>query len=210
MYKKRLSEIAKYVEPFKRIADIGCDHGYLIKEAFEKYNINYAQAIDNKIGPLNSAKRNLSNFKDNIDFSHSNGLDDLNENVDCIVISGMGGTLIYNILVKGIEKLRNVKRIILQANRNIDKIRLFCNQYCYKIVSEEIIYEYPSFYEIIVLEKGFVEYNNKEIMFGPLLIKEKSDIFINKWESMLTYYKKYNDIKKEEIKLIEEVLYENK
>ena len=55
---KRIKEIASFIMPYKSVADIGTDHGYLLLEAFN-LGINFAQAIDNKVGPLNSAKNNL-------------------------------------------------------------------------------------------------------------------------------------------------------
>ena len=90
MISKRIKVVCSHIEPYKIIADVGCDHGYLIKEAFDKYNIEFAYAIDNKIGPLESAKNNLMDYK-NVEFSLSDGLTDLKEDVEVVVIAGMGG-----------------------------------------------------------------------------------------------------------------------
>ena len=101
MLSNRLKTVASFITPYKKIADIGCDHGYLIQYAFENLNIESAQAIDNKPGPLESAKKNNIKFKKRIIFSLSSGLDDLNEEIEVIIMAGMGGTLISNLLAFG-------------------------------------------------------------------------------------------------------------
>ncbi|HHU55100.1 MAG TPA: SAM-dependent methyltransferase [Acholeplasmataceae bacterium] len=204
---KRIKAIAEFITPYKYIADVGYDHGYLILEAFEKYNIVHAQAIDNKKGPLESAYNNLKKYYDNITFSLSNGISDLERDIEVVIIAGMGGMLIINILKENIEKLKNVKRIIVQPNRDIDKVRKFAISNGYKIVSEKIIEEESIIYEIIVLEKGSTTLNEQEIMFGPLLLKERSPIFIKKWKKEYLRLKNINTVKaQKKAKLINDTL----
>ena len=200
---KRIKEIASFIMPYKSVADIGTDHGYLLLEAFN-LGINFAQAIDNKVGPLNSAKNNLKHYNHKIEFSLSDGLEDLNPKIDVVVLSGMGGSLIASILSKNIGKLKNVKRIIIQPNRNIDKVREFAIEANYKITQEKIIEEEAIYYEIIVLEKGSAKYTKAEITFGPYLLKEKNELFIKKWTDYYMHLKSLNlDENLEIIKLIE-------
>ena len=52
---KRLKTIVQFINEKDIVADIGCDHGYLLKMAIEDKNILKGYAIDNKIGPLNCA-----------------------------------------------------------------------------------------------------------------------------------------------------------
>ena len=203
---KRIEELTNYIEPFDVIADIGCDHGYLIKIAFDKALIKKAYAIDNKIGPLENAKNNLKDYK-NVSFLLSDGLNDLAEDVEVIVIAGMGGNLVKNILEKNISKLDNVKRIIIEANRNTEIVREFAVNNNLKIVSEKIIEQDSIFYEIIVLEKGKMRLNPIEIKFGPVLLKNKDEAFLKKWTNQLNIYiNKKTDKLDKEIKEIKEVL----
>ena len=207
---KRIEELTNYIAPYSVIADVGCDHGYLIKIAFDKGLIKKAYAIDNKKGPLENAKRNLRGYK-NVEFLLSNGLDDLTTHTEVVVIAGMGGSLVKDILEKNIGKLDNVKRIIIEANRNTEIVREFANTNNLKIVSEKIIEEDAVFYEIIVLEKGKMRLSSREIKFGPILIKTKDEMFIKKWTNQLQIYiDKKTDKLDKEIKEIKEVLnYEN-
>lgn len=203
---KRIEELAKFIYPYRIIADIGCDHGYLIKVAFDKGLIDKAYAIDNKKGPLENAKCNLATYN-NIIYSCSDGLSQVGQDTEVVIIAGMGGTSIVKILEKGIDKLQDIKRVIVEANRNTEQVRMFAINDNLKIVSEEIIEEDGIFYEIIVLEKGLMELNEQEVKFGPLLLKEKSEEFINKWQKQIDIYenKKSKSLDKE-IKEIKEVL----
>ncbi len=205
---KRLETIIKYINENDIVADIGCDHGYLLQLAVDKKNIKKGYAIDNKIGPLNSAKNNLKNYN-NINFILSDGMIDVNyEDINCVVIAGMGGMLINKIINDSLSKFKKIKKIILCPNRNIDKVRLFCNENNFKIIDEDIIFEDKKYYEILVIEQGNQTLTTKELFFGKYLLEKRATDFINKWTD---YYNKIKNIdeKNEEIKLIKEVLNEN-
>lgn len=203
MISKRLSMISEMIKPYKRIADVGCDHGYLIIEAFKNSNIEYAIAIDNKIGPLNCAKKNIEKYNYNVKFSLSDGISDVSE-VDAIVIAGMGGLLITKILSNK-DKLLGVKRLILQANRNNYELRCFLMNNQWKIINEQIVYDDEIYYEIIVCEKvdKKVLYNDDELNYGPILLKNKDSIFINKINNEINHLKSLNTSSKEVLKKIE-------
>lgn len=203
MISKRLSTIAEMIKPYKRIADVGCDHGYLIKEAFENSNIEYAIAIDNKIGPLNSAKKNIEKHNFNVRFSLSDGISDISD-VEVVVISGMGGLLITKIL-SNTDKLIGVKRLILQANRNNYELRCFLMKNQWKIIDEKIVYDEAIYYEIIVCEKSNekVLYNDDELNYGPILLKNKDSLFIDKLKSEINHLKSLNTNSLEVTKKIE-------
>lgn len=203
MISKRLSMIAEMIKPYKRIADVGCDHGYLIIEAFKNSNIEYAIAIDNKIGPLNSAKKNIEKYNYNVKFSLSDGINDVSD-VDAIVISGMGGLLITKILSNK-DKLLGVKRLILQANRNNYELRCFLMNNQWEIINEKIVYDENIYYEIIVCEKADkkVLYNEDELNYGPILLMNKDSLFIDKINSEINHLKSLDTNSLEVAKKIE-------
>ena len=82
---------------------------------------------------------------------------------------------------------------------------LICNGF--KIVNEDIVCEDEKYYEILVVEVGEQSLTPDEIFFGPYLLKEKSEVFINKWKD---YYKRIKFIpsKIDEINALKEVLNE--
>lgn len=192
MISERLKTIAKYLEKKEILADVGCDHGYVIIEGFEKYNLQKAYAIDNKQGPLDNAKANIKNynFSDKVIFLLSDGLEELNNYVDVIVFAGMGGLLIIDLLKKDFRKLNNA-RLIIQANRNSYEVRKYLTEMGYFIYDEQIIFEDSKYYEIIVFEKTDQPYlyNRNELYFGPVLLERKDSILKDKMENDLRILK---------------------
>ncbi len=204
---KRLEKIVDYINEDDIVADIGCDHGYLLKLAIEKKNIKKCYAVDNKIGPLNAAKKNLNNYS-NVSFILSDGLLNIDVvDINCVVIAGMGGNLVNKIISDSLIKFKNINKLIICPNRNVDGSRFFLNQNEFKIISESMIKEDGKFYEIVVFENGKQILNDKQIFFGPYLLQNKTDVFFGKWTE---YYNKIKNIefKNKEIKMINEVLYE--
>lgn len=199
---KRLEAIASFISPYKILADVGCDHGFLIKIAFEQGLIKKAYAIDNKFGPLGQAMSNLEDYP-NVEFMLQDGLSKLNKDCDVVVIAGMGGFLVNEIINKGFQNLKNVKRIIVEANKDSDKVRLNMYNHGYKIVEETCLVEDNKYYEIDCFERNDCEiYSSDELFFGPILIKEKPIEFVNKWQYELDKLKPIKQ-KKEFVKRIE-------
>lgn len=201
---ERINEIAKFVSPYKIISDVGCDHGYTIKCAFDNYGITKAYAIDNKVGPLNQAILNLKDYNEVI-FSLSDGLDDLQLDTEVLIISGLGGDLIRNILESNFYKLNNVKRIVIEANSKDKVVRQFLLTNGYTLEAEEIIDD-DGYYIIDVFTKGDHDFSELEIKYGPFFLREKNEMFIDYWnqkiDSLLAQDNEYtiqkaNKIKKE-------------
>lgn len=207
----RIKELVKYITPYKKIADVGCDHGYLIIEAFESLDLDKAIAIDNKKGPLSSAINNISpkSYFDKVRFSLSSGISDIDNDTECVIIAGMGGMLIRDILN---DDLKNVKRLILQANRDIIDVRKKIVELGFAITNEEVVFDKNKYYEIIVCDKCIdkVQYNDLDLEFGPILLNEKSAMFVNKWNEEIKKLENanINNIKElnEKIERIKKVL----
>ena len=116
------------------------------------------------------------------------GLDVIkNEQVVEVVLAGMGGALIKNILTNGKEQLDPVNRIIAQPNIGEENVRQWFMRNDYILTDEKIIEENNLFYEIVVGEKGNKkspyqkEIEAKQLFFGPFLLRDRSTEFLNKW-----------------------------
>jgi len=205
----RLKFIASLVDNNSVLSDIGCDHGKLIYYVINR--IKKAYAIDNKRLPLDRAYKLLNSY-DNVYFSLSDGLSNLATDTTIISITGMGGLNIIDILSRGYNKLENRKLILLSHN-NLYKLRKYLNQNKISILDEYIIKD-RSYYEIIIAKRSDIpqNYDENDLIFGPILRMKKENIFCAKWEFELTKWKSMsvniNSIKM--IKLIEEEIYENK
>lgn len=176
---KRLIEISNLIEDNTNIIDVGCDHALLDIYLFKnKKNVKII-ASDIKEGPLNQAKKNISKFKYPIKVKLGSGLDPIEEDIDTVVISGMGGDTIIDILQKGKDKLKNVKKMILSPQSEWKRIRECMVSLGFYIEDEKLIEDGNKYYLIIKVAKGIKKYSDKEIEYGPILLKEKSSIFID-------------------------------
>lgn len=82
-----------------------------------------------------------------------------------------------------------MKRIVAQPNIHSVAIREWAVQNEWKIIDETILKEERKIYEVLVLEKGKAHYDELELLMGPILLKEKSTIFQEKWLLELTQWK---------------------
>ena len=177
---KRLNSCLEYTKGFNKLADIGTDHALLPIEAVKRGYVLSALAIDNKKGPFNIAYTNVKEHKleKSITVILGDGVAQIDNDVDVVVISGIGGGLIANILVN--HNLRNVKRLVLQPNNDAFMIREILDRIEFHIVDEDIIKEKNKLYDLIIIELGKVHYNNLQIEFGPINLIEKSHFFIHR------------------------------
>jgi tRNA (adenine22-N1)-methyltransferase len=196
---KRLETVVSYIPKDSKIADIGSDHAYLPCYAIGKGIASSAIAGEVVKGPYLSAKQQVkeASLEDSVEVRMGNGLAILAPNeVDCITIAGMGGTLIASILEEGNEKLEGVKRLILQPNVSAKTIRCWLLENNWELISEEIVEEDGKIYEILVAERGnpispySEQGKEKELLLGPFLIKERNTAFIKKWKQELNQWNK--------------------
>lgn len=185
---KRLQVVANYVSDNAKLVDIGCDHGLLdIYLAKTRKNITII-ASDINENALSNAISNIKKYKleNIISYRISNGLDNiLKEEIDTIVISGMGAHTIAGILYKNMQKLKYVKDIIVQSNNNIDFLRYKITKLGYFIKDEKLVKDAGIIYTVICFTKGRKYYSKKKLYFGPVLLNNKDDLFKEKYTNEL-------------------------
>ena len=171
---KRLQVVASFIPDNSSLLDVGCDHAlldiYLIQT---KKNIKII-ASDINPNPLKIAKDNLIkyNLLDKIELKQMNGIKEIPEKIDTIVIAGMGGILITNILQK--EKLTNIKNIILAPNNDFPIVRKHLNKLGYKIIKEQLVIDNQKTYLVLKYQKGKEKIN---YYFGTLSNKNLETIY---------------------------------
>ncbi len=218
----RLESIASYSKPYRYIVDVGTDH--CLVPIFLALNdfIDKAIATDLNIGPVNEAKKNVGNYNLNkiIDVRSGYGLTTITKDdfCDVIIIAGMGGKLIIDILNSGEDILPLNKRLVLQPNVGEGQLRKWLCKNHYEIIDELLIKEEGIIYEIIVSNRitHNINYSKEELKFGPILLKQKNALFIEKWKAILQHNKAtFNKIPsshanktvfKNEIELIEKII----
>ena len=177
---KRLSVIASFVPENAVIADIGCDHALLDIYLSKKKIIKKSFAIDITKGALNQADKNIKLYNaKNIKTRLSDGFEkiDIKDNVDTVIMSGLGDAKIINILKEAEEKLNKVNNIIIQSNVGVSNIRVYLTCNGYYIDNEKLVKENNIIYTVISFKKGYKSYTKKEIEFGPVLLRNKDELF---------------------------------
>ena len=152
---ERLLAAASFVRDGAYFIDVGTDHAYLPIYLAEKGRISSATASDINEGPCESARAHIAEngFSDMIEVRRANGLagHSARGKTD-IVIAGMGGALICEILEKAdFIKDKNV-RLILQPMRNVRDLRAYLLCEGFHIVDEALAREGERIYEIICVE----------------------------------------------------------
>lgn len=192
---KRLKYIAEQVSKGVFFADIGSDHAYL--PCYVCLRDDKARAIAGEVvkGPYINAVETVRQYQltNQIDVRLGDGLSIINEDesVEEIVIAGMGGTLISNILLEGKSKLKSVQRLIIQPNNKEFKVRETLIELDFILTKELMIEENKLIYEILIAENKTTterkqpyeeKLYEKQLLFGPYLLREKSPLFIKKWQ----------------------------
>lgn len=171
----RLRAVASYVVQGAKLADIGTDHAYLPVYLLQKELISGAIAVDIHKGPLEAAENTvkLYGLASRIDIRLGNGLIPLLPGeIDTLVIAGMGGATILEILLSKPEVLEKVNSLILQPQGAEDRVRKFLADQGWKLKDEELVQEDGRIYTIINFTRNEgLSREDIELMAGELTRK---------------------------------------
>lgn len=142
------------------VVDVGTDHGYLPCFLVSEGICSHAYACDIAEGPLSSANSHIlqSGLEGKIDAVLSDGLlqlgDEAAASATDIVIAGMGGELIAEIIGRGMSagKLSKTARLILQPNTKAAVLRRFLRENGYETLSETAVRDGRFIYTVICAE----------------------------------------------------------
>ena len=187
---KRLEIIVRMIDNGANIADVGSDHCFVPIECCKLNKIKYAQAIENKKGPYSRMVKaiNDNGCGDRIKPSLSNGLNELDEKVDTVILAGMGGKLIVSILNENLGKLDAVQTIIVDAHNDREFVTKYLESISYRLIENYFLYEANIAYDIMKWKKGSAsrKYSEDELRFGPLNLISKNDAWKKYWLSEKT------------------------
>lgn len=186
---ERLSAIKDFIPQNSIVGDIGTDHGYLPVYLIE--NKIAKRVIGTDISPNSLQKITdyvaSKELEDFIDIRLGDGLDVIRPfEIDTLVIAGMGGLLIRDILDKNKDIADTITHFILQPNIAGDELRRYLYENNFTIIDERIVKEANKFYEIIYAKKGksllqkeiYLEIGEKLILNKDPLLKEYIDFKI--------------------------------
>ena len=153
----RLLACCAFVRPGDRVADVGCDHGYLSIHLLQTGIASHVYASDVREGPLSSAKRNAAVYgiTEKIDFFLSDGVQRLPRDFDTLVCAGMGGDTMVSILSAAPWLQGGNYRLILQCQSKTPLLRRYLSENGWEIHRET------------VLRDGRFLYTVMEVLWNP-------------------------------------------
>ena len=177
---KRLKAICDFLNNEDIISDIGTDHGLVPIYHILQNGAKKAYACDINPLPLSQASDNIKLYKVNVNTILSNGIENIEEDSNCLVIAGMGNNTIYDILTKDEAKLKNINKLVIQSNTHPETIRLLLNKMGYKLVGEKVVYDKNKYYEIDCFTKGNEQLSHLDIKYGKINLINREQSFIDK------------------------------
>ncbi len=164
----RLMSVCSFVPHGLKLADIGTDHARVPIFLIKSGAVPCAIASDIGEGPLEKARENITFFglTNKIELRLGNGMTTLKEgDADCIVIAGMGGELMANLIADYIPF--GVKRLVLQPMLDPHLVRKALCTAGFAIVAEDIVAENDKMYSVIAAEPGEMELSLEETYLSP-------------------------------------------
>lgn len=197
---KRLTSLALLVDKDDNVADVGCDHAYLSIHLAENNLCNSIVATEIAEGPYNVALKNIksNDLREKIKLYLTDGLKNVEENIDTIIISGMGATTIIKILNE-YKNLSKIKKLIIQSNNDWEILRRYLNNKGFYIEKEIYTAENEKDYITILATKKDKTNKEQELIMGVYSSLNK-DLYINQKEKLESLLKKIADKNNENYK----------
>ena len=172
---KRLQQCCQFVQPGARVADIGCDHGYLSIYLLYHGIASYVIAADINPMPLQSAISNAEKFgvEENIEFHLSDGARSIPQDFDTMVCAGMGADTMISIL-DGAPWLKNEKyRLILQCQSKTPMLREYLSRQGWHISEETVLRDGRFLYTVMVAlwNPAYPKLTVGQTYFPPALLR---------------------------------------
>lgn len=183
----RLQAIADQILPGQSVVDIGTDHAFIPIYLFQNKLVSKIILTDSREGPLEKARVHLQNvgLSDELnDIRAGNGLSVLAPaEVNAVVIAGMGGLLIVEILAFDIEKSKTFTRLVLQPRSASSDLRRWLDLQGFSIIGEHLAKEGKRICEIITVVPITLRFEEKENFseeidyeIPPILMKNKDPL----------------------------------
>lgn len=178
----------------KPVADIGADHALLSIYMLQHNLIPKAIVTDIIKGPYERAKKavNESPYRDKIDVRKGDGIKVLNpREVATVIIAGMGGDTIAQIISDDWDKAETYERFILQPMSRSYVVRQLLAERGWTLVEEKLVYENNKYFVILVYTPDDKPYKLTplELEVGPILLRADYDYKLEYLNSFLNKYK---------------------
>ena len=178
---KRLAAVASLVPAGARVADVGCDHGYVCAYLVSKGIALSAVATDVHAGPLHSCQSLIDTMglRSVIDVRLCNGLEAVDAaECDTVILAGMGGELIAEIL--GACPYIKEKTLILQPMTHAEAVRQFLFENGFFIDTDRIVAEGRRHYNVLRALPGSepIHYSQADLYLGNITDFSDTEYFV--------------------------------
>lgn len=174
---KRLLACCKWIRPGDRVADIGCDHGYLGIYLLLHGIASTVIAADINPQPLDSALKNAHKYStaDRMTFYLSNGVQNIPRDFDVLVCAGMGADTMISILTAATWLRAPNYRLILQCQSKTHELRQHLSHHGWHISRESVLRDGRFLYTVmeVVYEPGHI-FTPGQCYLSPALIASDS------------------------------------
>ena len=147
----RLQVCCGFITPGSRIADIGCDHGYLGIHLLLSGKAVSVIASDVNQQPLDSALRNAHKYgvADKMSFYLSDGVRAIPRDFDTLVCAGMGADTMISILDAAPWLKDGQYKLILQCQSRRPELRKYLYEQGYCILAETLAQDGKFIYPVM-------------------------------------------------------------
>lgn len=202
------------IERNKVVFDVGSDHALLPCFLIENGISKKVYAGEIAEGPLQNAKQTIEKrgLEGKIIPVFSDGLAKAADDVDIVVIAGMGYHTIKHILESC--DVSRYQYFIVQSNTDVDMLRAYISEKGYTIEDEKVVYD-DFYYQVIRFSADLHDsYSDHEIKYGPILLKRRDEVFLAYLKQTLDKLNEINVIANkaeiaEKIAEIEKILYKD-
>lgn len=170
----RLEGIVELVPEGSRVADIGCDHGYISIALVQRGLAIHSIASDIKSGPLEQAVKNIqkAGLNEKIETRLAPGITAIKSNeADVIVIAGMGQRTIAEILTENMSIAKEVKYLILQPQSELADMRRFLLDNGFKLLKNKLMIEGDKYYIAMVASATEDNYPGQDVNIASVFRK---------------------------------------
>jgi len=150
---ERLSSVVSLVTKGGKVADVGCDHGFVSIYLVQRGIAERVIAMDVNKGPLARAKEHVDDYGMGayIELRLSDGLALVTKEdcVDTVVLAGMGGKLMEKILSEALARELYISELVLQPQSDLQSFRRFLRENEYVITEEKMVFEEGKYYPMM-------------------------------------------------------------
>ena len=153
---ERLQKIYDRIDPGETVCDVGTDHGYLPLALLESGKSPHVIMSDISEGSLKKCKENAEALLPSaapFDLRQGSGIEVLESGeVDTVVMAGMGGMLIQELLGKDYHHSHSIRRYILQPRKHVGRLRYWLLDNDFTVVHEDLAREGKFIWPILTVE----------------------------------------------------------